>query len=391
MASTRRPLQKPIVRLSVETAVLANATNLIVLIGHIIKKSKEVCLYKEECNKLVNSCIALSLSFTENQSTLEQVKSGQEYFECLQKVLHLVTQCTKRWSIRHIGWEIFIEGRLETLQKDLERCQQNFITEVLVSPNPQICYAIRRINCGMYFQINVKASASSTTQSLSDMSAQLHTIQSSIVNNDDTRQDFLSSVRSLGQELETSRREMRSMKPISLPHYEIITTEDKRLELLSLSTVPERAIFDRHKVRLEKIHADFGRSPRLIRVYKQIGDVSMVQTLFGVLEKPSGSRYALMEDLSEYDTLKYFFEKHSDVATPLIQKLQFAYDVASTLSSLHENRILVKNISETTIHVKISTNNTYEPVLSGLEEAREVSRLFHCSSSAKTLIDTLAL
>jgi hypothetical protein len=133
MASTTSPLQQPVNRLTVETAILANGTSLISLLGYIIEKTNEICRFKEDCIKLVNMCIALSLSFTENQATLAQMRSGQDFFECLQTLLLLVTQCSQQWTIRHIGWEVFIQRRLEGLQKRLERCQQVFNTEILVS------------------------------------------------------------------------------------------------------------------------------------------------------------------------------------------------------------------------------------------------------------------
>jgi hypothetical protein len=133
MASTTGFLQQPLNQLSVETAILTNGTSLISLLGYIIEKTKEVCRFKADCTKLVNLCIALSLCFTENQATLGQVRSGQDFFECLQTLLLLVTQCSQQWTIRHIGWEVFVQRRLEGLQKRLEKCQQVFNTEVLVS------------------------------------------------------------------------------------------------------------------------------------------------------------------------------------------------------------------------------------------------------------------
>jgi hypothetical protein len=123
------PLYTP---LSLETTALANYSFLVKIVGDIIEKIKKVRSFRSECSKLANSCILMSLAFLENDVALEKVRSGKEFMKCLQEVFLLVTQCTEKWSILHVRWEVVIRKRVETLTRELDVCQKAFDTEVLV-------------------------------------------------------------------------------------------------------------------------------------------------------------------------------------------------------------------------------------------------------------------
>src|SRR5579862_4877219 len=116
----------PLNMLSIETATLSNADALLSLVGCIIAKVKETRVFKSECAKLANTCIMLSLAFLEDEAALRKVRSGKDFIKCLREVFLLVTQCTEHWSILHIGWEVVIRRRVETLTKELELCQKSF-------------------------------------------------------------------------------------------------------------------------------------------------------------------------------------------------------------------------------------------------------------------------
>ena len=120
-------------RLAVETALLANGTNLINFIGFIIKKLKEVRSYRDECSKLVNMSIKLSLSYLEHQQDLQKIRLGSDFLQSLQKVYLLVIECSQPRSIYHIGWEVFCGGKVEKMMEQLRNCQEGFNTETLVS------------------------------------------------------------------------------------------------------------------------------------------------------------------------------------------------------------------------------------------------------------------
>ena len=125
-------LYAPMARLAVETALLANGTNLMNFIGFIIKKAEEVRLYRDECFKLVNMSIELSLSYLEHRKDLQKIRLGNEFLQSLQKVYLLVIECSQSKSIYHIGWEVFCAGKVEKMMKELSKCQEAFNTEILV-------------------------------------------------------------------------------------------------------------------------------------------------------------------------------------------------------------------------------------------------------------------
>ena len=125
-------LYAPTARLAVETALLANGTNLINFIGFIIKKFKEVRSYRDECSKLVNMSIKLSLVYLEHQKDLQKIRLGNDFLHSLQKVYLLVIECSQS-SIYHIGWEVFFDGKVEKIMEELRKCQEGFNTEILVT------------------------------------------------------------------------------------------------------------------------------------------------------------------------------------------------------------------------------------------------------------------
>jgi serine/threonine protein kinase len=178
----------------------------------------------------------------------------------------------------------------------------------------------------------------------------------------------------LGRELENTTREVRSLNSVNRTYDQAIPFNDKRLFLESSSPIQDSGgVFDRYRVKLKKIQADVGRSPRLLRIYKQISDIALVQRLHGVIEDDSAMKFAILEDLSEHDNIAKFIRKSLGERIPPMQKLRFAYELAATLSSLHESRILVKTISDHSIYVKNPDPQSWTSVISELDQAREVT------------------
>ena len=133
LPSNMADLHAPTARLAVETALLANGTNLINFIGFIIKKFKEVKSYRDECSKLVNMSIKLSLVYLEHQKDLQKIRLGNDFLHSLQQVYLLVIECSQSWSILHIGWEVFCAGKVAQIMEELRKCQEGFNTEILVT------------------------------------------------------------------------------------------------------------------------------------------------------------------------------------------------------------------------------------------------------------------
>ena len=135
-------LHPPIARLAVETALLANGTNLINFIGFLIKKLKEVRSYRDECSKLVNMSIKLSLSYLEHQKDLQKIRLSNEFLQSLQKVYLFMIECSQSRTVYHIGWEVFCAGKAEKLMEELRRCQEPFNTETLVIIHTMILHIL---------------------------------------------------------------------------------------------------------------------------------------------------------------------------------------------------------------------------------------------------------
>ena len=113
-------------RLAVETALLANGTNLINFIGFVIKKLNQVRSYRDECSKLVNMSIKLSLSYLEHQKHLQKIRFGNDFLQSLQKVHLFVIECSQPRSIYHIGWEVFCGGKGEKVDGRIEEMSGRF-------------------------------------------------------------------------------------------------------------------------------------------------------------------------------------------------------------------------------------------------------------------------
>ena len=122
----------PLSHLTIETAALGNIGPVLQLVGYIIEKVTEARAFKTECAHLANVCINLSSSYLDHEDTLKDVRFADEFRRCLQSVGSFVTQCTQRWSVKHIGWDVVVGRRLENLKKDLQECQPNFSSEMLV-------------------------------------------------------------------------------------------------------------------------------------------------------------------------------------------------------------------------------------------------------------------
>jgi hypothetical protein len=205
------------------------------------------------------------------------------------------------------------------------------------------------------------------------MGRKIEDLQTSIVYDNDTRQEFLASVSSLGRELENSTREIRSLKEVNWTYDQLIPINDKRLRLDPVSALGDTGgIFDGRRVMLKKVQADTGRSPRLVRIYKQISDIALVHRLYGVTEDESATKFAILEDLSKYDTVAKFIRIPPGGHVPTMPRLQFAYELAATLSSLHESRVLVKTISDHSVYVK-NQSQSWTPIISDMDQAREVT------------------
>jgi hypothetical protein len=122
----------PLNALSAEAAVLDNATSLIALLGYIVSKVREVRRFRKDCQELTNTCIALTLTFLDNQNALQDTRLRDEFSLCLQEVYFLVMEC-REWNIAHITFDVTVKHRFTSLKARLDDIQKAFGLEILVS------------------------------------------------------------------------------------------------------------------------------------------------------------------------------------------------------------------------------------------------------------------
>lgn len=109
--------------------------------------------------------------------------------------------------------------------------------------------------------------------------------------------------------------------------------------------------------------------PRVLQIYQKISARIGVQRFYGVLEK-GGARYSVMEDLTNSKTLAEHIKE--DKTHTLLQRLGWAYQIASTMAYLHGVGIVLKALSDESIVIH-DVGGTLRPVLTELELARLVT------------------
>lgn len=115
------------------------------------------------------------------------------------------------------------------------------------------------------------------------------------------------------------------------------------------------------------------RLPRLIRIYSKISAMTLVQPFYGIAETgdPDFKHWALMQDLSQYMSLAQAIQEKA-LPKPFPDRLKIAYELSKTVAYLHSVQILIKSMTDANIILRAGKGNVIEPVVTNLEEAREV-------------------
>jgi hypothetical protein len=115
------------------------------------------------------------------------------------------------------------------------------------------------------------------------------------------------------------------------------------------------------------------RLPRLIRIYSKISAMTLVQPFYGIAEigDPEFKHWALMQDLSQNISLAQAIQAKALPKT-LPDRLKIAYELSKTVAYLHSVQILIKSMTDANIILRAGEGNVLEPVVTNLEEAREV-------------------
>jgi hypothetical protein len=221
----------------------------------------------------------------------------------------------------------------------------------------------------------VNSSSSKAVTTLLAMKTDLVTLKTSIDDNTSERQQFMNHFQELDRVLEARRQEQRSLGPLELTKLNVIALPDERviIEKRDRDSAPIDGNFDGQPVYFERVQITGDRLPRLVKIYRQIGDVALVQKLLGIAEI-NEKQYIMMQNLKSYPSIEDAIQDQSLGAVPYLQKLRFAYELSATVSSLHQNGLLVKVLSDVTVFVEKTPEEDIRPLLSDLKSARDVSK-----------------
>ncbi|CAM1507512.1 Fc.00g071530.m01.CDS01 [Cosmosporella sp. VM-42] len=294
------------------------------------------------------------MAFLEHSTDLNDVRSRTEFAKCLQDTYLLVMEC-REWSILHITWEVVVRQKFSGLKSRLKDIQRSFGLELLMK---------------------LKGSASANSQALRNMATQMSEVKVAMGTGSDDRKILLEGVRRLQIDVRDSRREMMSLRPARQLTLDTIRLPDSKVKVteLSLESRPMRGLFEGLSVIFEEIVAPSSITsdlPRIVKLYQEMCDVAQIQRLFGIAEN-EGVLYAIMEDMGGHLSLESIITQDVLSGFERIQRLRIAYETAATISALHASGILVKVISDTTIHLESQPNGSVRPRLSQLGHARRI-------------------
>lgn len=179
-------------------------------------------------------------------------------------------------------------------------------------------------------------------------------------------------------------------KDLEAMRKQLDVTEQMRNQINSECRLLEREVLGDRPTRHEEFTAELERdhtpvlciplttmhrmqTPRLVSIYRKVGDRLHVQQFYGLLQTPVGE-YAVMEDLERQKdvfTVKEAIVQNAFITTTPLLKLRLCYEIASTLASMHSMKLLVKIICDEYIYLRFSGTEIL-PIFTNLENARDV-------------------
>lgn len=204
------------------------------------------------------------------------------------------------------------------------------------------------------------------------------------------RTQFLRHISDLENELQSAREEARSLKQTP-PHLENLQSmrtydiSDSDISVSewrnhrSMSRIPSFGTYRGLPVKFELIRRnDFENIPRIVRVYKRIADVALVQAFYGIL-KFEDQHLAIMGSMEAHKPLSQAIADHTFEEAGSVFTLRYAYELAATVSALHAAGLVIKSLSDMSVFVEKSRDGTLRPRLTQLDQARAV--ILHSSST----------
>jgi hypothetical protein len=361
--------------LGAEAAALGNARTVIDLVGFIVAKAQEARSFKTECLQLTNMCINLSMAFLEHEKQLSDLRTKKEFEQCLRDIYLAVMEC-RGWNVLHVGWEVLVSHKLQSLKIKLDEIQKNFGIEMLVRYS--VCASVYRlIRCAI--QMTITTSTAKTNQELKSMQENMTSLRVTNAEGNEQRAQFLDRIRSLEAEISGFQRDARSLTPISSTSLDLVTIPNPDLQItmtinIAGEEVPRLGVYKGLNIAFEKIvHKNFERLPQIVRIYQQIGTVALVQQLHAIALL-GGTKYALMENVESLLSIEDAAANGNLAKYTKLQRLRFAHELTTTVSCLHEAGVLIKCLSDTSILI-VASDDGIRPKLTGLAQARAVSSM----------------
>lgn len=238
------------------------------------------------------------------------------------------------------------------------------------------CEISVRLHCqslsGVLVQININLASESAAGTLAKLQEDLHSVKYTLQDDANDRKVFIDHVKDLEAEVQASRQEVRSLRPLKAPSLQIVPFPNPAIIIEEyMAGDPFSGTFDNKAVIFKKIMNTLQRLPRLVKIYEKISNIARVQQLYAVALIDS-HQYALMQKLEVDRTLSSAIKSRDLSRSSLSHRLAFAYELAATVSALHSSGLLVKIISDMTVIVQRGPQDQILPLLSGLENAREV-------------------
>lgn len=214
--------------------------------------------------------------------------------------------------------------------------------------------------------MGVDSKADAAVRDLQSMHHEVKALKQSVSNDLPERKKYLEQVGLLTYELSAQTRSAGSKaSPLWLD------ARDSRLRILQRAGAePISGSFDGNTIIFMRIGTLYKDLDHITKIYKMIGDIALVQRLFGLVEI-DGAHYAVMQDLNGFNNLAEMTATEDFSGFSNMTKLRFLYELAATLSALHSSHLLVKSLSDQTVFIDASHGEP-RPLLSNLPAARDV-------------------
>lgn len=364
-------------------AAFDTAVTSVKLLLWIIKTTQEVVRFKATCQKIGQLATTLMGVLEKNKATLENQRTSKDLNKLLQDLGKFLVRCTLDSNFIQLTWEVIWTKKLPKMLGELESRTLYLILETTVR-----CY-LNTVSRN-YVPCADEAVQAETRTAVAGQAALENNIATA-VNTIETKTQQL-----LENDVQNAKRsDFTSLMAVIDARDRAIATkmlgvevsfrvDDGRFQVLaSISDHPPRlsATLDGTRVicipSLTGTKHHSSRLPRLIRIYLKISALTLVQPFYGIAETSDtrARHWAVMQDLSPYQALGQAIQAKT-LPNNIFARLKIAYELSKTVAYLHSVNIVIKCMTDASIILRPVGNDggtDFEPVLTNLDESREVS------------------